>query len=101
MLRQLAGYYQKEPDSLFMVRIAQGMVHMGKGTIGLNFHHKLSIISKHMIELFQYIEPFTDPLFRPTPSTRPFGGSSRVPNHHKTLTLAFFDTQDGVSMGSN
>ena len=36
MLRQLAGYYAKEPDSLFMVRVAQGMVHMGKGTIGLN-----------------------------------------------------------------
>jgi 26S proteasome regulatory subunit N1 len=35
MLRQLAGYYQKEPDS-FLVRIAQGMVHMGKGRIGLN-----------------------------------------------------------------
>ncbi len=31
MLRQLAGYYHKEPDCLFMVRIAQGLVHMGKG----------------------------------------------------------------------
>ena len=36
MLRQLAGYYAKEPDTLFMVRVAQGLVHMGKGTIGLN-----------------------------------------------------------------
>ncbi|KAF9525747.1 armadillo-type protein [Crepidotus variabilis] len=36
MLRQLAGYYAKEPDTLFMVRIAQGLVHMGKGAIGLN-----------------------------------------------------------------
>jgi len=36
MLRQLAGYYQKEPDCLFMVRVAQGLVHMGKGTIGIN-----------------------------------------------------------------
>ncbi|KAE9388117.1 26S proteasome regulatory complex, non-ATPase subcomplex, Rpn1 subunit [Gymnopus androsaceus JB14] len=34
MLRQLAGYYHKEADCLFMVRIAQGLVHMGKGTIG-------------------------------------------------------------------
>src|SRR5882762_643759 len=33
MLRQLAGYYYKEPDCLFMVRIAQGLVHMGKGTL--------------------------------------------------------------------
>ena len=47
MLRQLAGYYQKEPDSLFMVRIAQGLVHMGKGTIGLNpFFSDRSIMSR-------------------------------------------------------
>jgi 26S proteasome regulatory subunit N1 len=36
MLRQLAGYYAKEPDCLFVVRIAQGLVHMGKGTMTLN-----------------------------------------------------------------
>ncbi|KZT10323.1 26S proteasome regulatory complex, non-ATPase subcomplex, Rpn1 subunit [Laetiporus sulphureus 93-53] len=36
MLRQLAGYYYKEPDCLFMVRIAQGLVHMGKGTLTIN-----------------------------------------------------------------
>src|SRR5882762_1172790 len=35
MLRQLAGYYHREPDCLFMVRIAQGLVHMGKGTLTL------------------------------------------------------------------
>ena len=39
MLRQLAGYYHKEPDCLFMVRVAQGLVHMGKGTIGINPYH--------------------------------------------------------------
>ena len=33
MLRQLASYYYKEPDCLFMVRVAQGLVHMGKGMI--------------------------------------------------------------------
>ncbi|OCF41675.1 26S proteasome regulatory subunit N1 [Kwoniella heveanensis CBS 569] len=36
MLRGLATYYAKEPDCFFMVRIAQGLVHMGKGTIGIN-----------------------------------------------------------------
>jgi 26S proteasome regulatory subunit N1 len=47
MLRQLAGYYYKEPDCLFMVRIAQGLVHMGKGTIGLNpFFSDRSIMSR-------------------------------------------------------
>lgn len=39
MLRQLAGYYYKEPDCLFMVRVSQGLVHMGKGTIGINPYH--------------------------------------------------------------
>ncbi|WFD28431.1 proteasome regulatory particle base subunit [Malassezia nana] len=38
-LRQLASYYAKEPDCLFIVRVAQGLVHMGKGTIGLDPYH--------------------------------------------------------------
>ncbi|KAL4399160.1 proteasome regulatory particle base subunit [Malassezia pachydermatis] len=38
-LRQLASYYAKEPDCLFVVRIAQGLVHMGKGTLGLDPYH--------------------------------------------------------------
>ncbi|KAJ3309947.1 proteasome regulatory particle base subunit [Boothiomyces sp. JEL0838] len=36
MLRQLAAYYHKEPNHLFMVRIAQGLLHMGKGTLTAN-----------------------------------------------------------------
>ena len=32
MLRQLAVYYQKDANALFMVRQAQGFVHLGKGT---------------------------------------------------------------------
>lgn len=38
-LRQLASYYAKEADCLFAVRVAQGMVHMGKGTIGIDPYH--------------------------------------------------------------
>jgi 26S proteasome regulatory subunit N1 len=38
-LRQLASYYYKDPDHLFVVRIAQGLVHMGKGLIGVNPIH--------------------------------------------------------------
>ena len=62
MLRQLAGYYQKEPDSLFMVRIAQGMVHMGKGTIGLNpFFFDRSIMSRPAVAgLLATLTAFTD-----------------------------------------
>ena len=39
MLRNLASYYYKNSDLLFMIRIAQGMVHMGKGIIGINMNY--------------------------------------------------------------
>lgn len=35
MLRSLGSYYYKEPTLLFLVRIAQGLVHMGKGLLNL------------------------------------------------------------------
>jgi 26S proteasome regulatory subunit N1 len=38
-LRYLASYYTDKPDQLFIVRIAQGLVHMGKGLMGLNPLH--------------------------------------------------------------
>ncbi|KAH7926237.1 26S proteasome regulatory complex, non-ATPase subcomplex, Rpn1 subunit [Leucogyrophana mollusca] len=62
MLRQLAGYYYKEPDCLFMVRIAQGLVHMGKGTIGLNpFFSDRNIMSRTAVAgLLATITAFTD-----------------------------------------
>eukprot|EP00118_Oscarella_pearsei_P002780 m.11543 g.11543 ORF g.11543 m.11543 type:complete len:911 (+) comp23495_c0_seq1:476-3208(+) len=36
MLRQLAMYYHKDANSLFVTRVAQGLVHAGKGTLTLN-----------------------------------------------------------------
>lgn len=46
MLRQLAAYYAKDASTLFAVRIAQGLVHMGKGTLGLNpFYSNKSLMS--------------------------------------------------------
>jgi 26S proteasome regulatory subunit N1 len=36
LLRQLAAYYAKDSNSLFMVRISQGMLYMGKGLLSLN-----------------------------------------------------------------
>lgn len=39
ILRGLSGYYYKEPTLLFLVRIAQGLVHMGKGLLTLNPYH--------------------------------------------------------------
>lgn len=47
LLRQLANYYSREPDSLFTVRIAQGLVHMGKGTLTVNpFNTDRQILSR-------------------------------------------------------
>ncbi|BGP51245.1 proteasome regulatory particle base subunit [Rhodotorula kratochvilovae] len=62
MLRQLASYYGKEPDCLFMVRIAQGLVHMGKGTIGVNpFHTDRSLVSPVAVcGLLATLVAFTD-----------------------------------------
>jgi len=39
MLRQLAQFHAKDPNNLFMVRIAQGLVHLGKGTLTLSPYH--------------------------------------------------------------
>ncbi|KAF8063704.1 RPN1B [Scenedesmus sp. PABB004] len=39
ILRGLATYYAKEPSLLFLVRVAQGLAHMGKGLIGLSPYH--------------------------------------------------------------
>ncbi|KAJ6585841.1 hypothetical protein B0H19DRAFT_1060027 [Mycena capillaripes] len=62
MLRQLAGYYYKEPDCLFMVRVAQRLVHMSKSTIGLNpFFSDRSIMNRPaMAGLLATLTVFTD-----------------------------------------
>ena len=39
LLRGLGSYYYKEPTMLYLVRIAQGLVHMGKGLLTLNPYH--------------------------------------------------------------
>mmetsp|Transcript_31108 Transcript_31108/g.70741 ORF Transcript_31108/g.70741 Transcript_31108/m.70741 type:complete len:881 (-) Transcript_31108:194-2836(-) len=36
LLRQLAAYYAKDSSALFMVRIAQGLLYMGKGLLTIN-----------------------------------------------------------------
>jgi len=47
LLRQLASYYSRDPNSLFMVRIAQGLLHMGKGTLTLSpFHTERQVMSR-------------------------------------------------------
>ena len=39
MLRGLSSYYYKEPTLLFLVRMSQGLVHMGKGLLNLAPKH--------------------------------------------------------------
>eukprot|EP01117_Protostelium_nocturnum_P011638 TRINITY_DN422_c0_g1_i3.p1 TRINITY_DN422_c0_g1~~TRINITY_DN422_c0_g1_i3.p1 ORF type:complete len:870 (-),score=199.11 TRINITY_DN422_c0_g1_i3:83-2692(-) len=47
LLRSLSAYWYKEPSYLFLVRVAQGMVYMGKGTISLApYHSDRSILSR-------------------------------------------------------
>ena len=47
LLRQLASYYHRDQNSLFMVRVAQGLLHMGKGTMSINpFHTDRQILSR-------------------------------------------------------
>lgn len=47
LLRELAGFYSKEPNHLFLIRLAQGLLHMGQGLLTLNPHHSdNAILSK-------------------------------------------------------
>ena len=47
LLRQLASYYHRDQNSLFMVRIAQGLLHMGKGSMSINpFHSDRQVLSR-------------------------------------------------------
>ncbi|KAJ3032270.1 proteasome regulatory particle base subunit [Rhizophlyctis rosea] len=62
MLRQLAAYYHKEPNHLFVVRIAQGLLHMGKGTLTINpwTSNKLLLHPTALAGLLINLTAFTD-----------------------------------------
>lgn len=46
LLRNLAQYYAKDPAALFMVRIAQGLLHTGKGSITMSpLHTERTLVS--------------------------------------------------------
>ena len=46
LLRNLATYYAKEAAHLSIVRIAQGLLHMGKGTLSLVPYHSHGIMHR-------------------------------------------------------
>jgi len=45
MLRQLVAYYSRDNQTLYAVRLAQGLLHMGKGTIGINPDHSQGFVT--------------------------------------------------------
>lgn len=83
MLRQLAQYHAKDQNCLFMVRLAQGLTHLGKGTLTLSPFHSdrqlllptalagLTIISmalldpKHTIMKAHYLLYYLVPAIQP------------------------------------
>eukprot|EP01088_Endostelium_zonatum_P017554 TRINITY_DN5224_c0_g1_i1.p1 TRINITY_DN5224_c0_g1~~TRINITY_DN5224_c0_g1_i1.p1 ORF type:complete len:968 (-),score=277.39 TRINITY_DN5224_c0_g1_i1:82-2985(-) len=44
LLRNLAGYYSKEAGHSMMVRMSQGLLHMGKGTLSLSTYHSNGVL---------------------------------------------------------
>jgi 26S proteasome regulatory subunit N1 len=47
MLRQLAIFHQRDSFNLFMVRLAQGLTHLGKGTLALTPWHSDRFLLNH------------------------------------------------------
>ena len=62
LLRSLAGYYTEEPNPLFMVRISQGLLYMGKGLLTLDpvYSHKLLINKRSLAGILITLFSFTE-----------------------------------------
>ncbi|PVU93097.1 hypothetical protein BB561_003471 [Smittium simulii] len=103
MLRQLASYYYKQPDCLFMVRIAQGLVHMAKGTMTLSpLHFDRTIVSP--LSLASLLVPI---IASTAPKQGLLLGSSHyflyylsramAPRHMITMVLSSSNSEESVS----
>jgi 26S proteasome regulatory subunit N1 len=47
ILRKLASYYSKESDPLLLVRLAQGLLYMGKGMLSIQpYYSERFLVSK-------------------------------------------------------
>ena len=62
LLRSLAAYYAEDSNPLFMVRIAQGLLHLGKGLINLDpiYSHKLLINNRALAGILITLFSFTE-----------------------------------------
>ena len=62
VMRQLAAYYSEDPNPLFVVRMAQGLLHMGKGLMTLNPIHSHNFLLNNvglaglLISIFSFTE---------------------------------------------
>lgn len=46
LLRQLASYYSREQNALFITRLSQGLIHMGKGTMTFDVFNDAGVLNK-------------------------------------------------------
>lgn len=46
LLRQIASYYSREQDALFITRLAQGLLHLGKGTLTMDVYNDSHVLNK-------------------------------------------------------
>jgi len=62
LLRNLAAYYSEETNPLFMIRISQGLLHMGKGLLTLNpiYSHNQLLNNVGMAGVLVAIFSFTE-----------------------------------------
>lgn len=44
LLRQLASYYSREQNALFITRLSQGLIHMGKGTMTFDVFNDAGVL---------------------------------------------------------
>lgn len=58
-LRQLSSYYYKDPSLLFLVRVAQGLVHLGKGLLTLSPSHSDRSLNSNVALAGLVISAFT------------------------------------------
>jgi 26S proteasome regulatory subunit N1 len=47
-MRQLAAYYSEDTNPLMILRISQGLLHLGKGLITINPVHSHKFITNHV-----------------------------------------------------
>eukprot|EP00740_Mantoniella_antarctica_P001514 CAMPEP_0181360948 /NCGR_PEP_ID=MMETSP1106-20121128/6991_1 /TAXON_ID=81844 /ORGANISM="Mantoniella antarctica, Strain SL-175" /LENGTH=951 /DNA_ID=CAMNT_0023474361 /DNA_START=174 /DNA_END=3029 /DNA_ORIENTATION=- len=58
-LRQLSSYYYKDPSLLFLVRVSQGLVHLGKGLLTLSPSHSDRSLNSNVALAGLIISAFT------------------------------------------